>query len=86
MDLEKEKPGHTMLRKSIQVKELISRRNELQRLEHGDNSSTLVTCRVMESPWHTLRDTVMGRQTLQKGNKERNREGAAGTAISLGTK
>lgn len=26
MDLEKEKPGHTMLRKSIQVKELISRR------------------------------------------------------------
>lgn len=40
----------------------------------------------MESPWHTLRDTVMGRQTLQKGNKERKGEGAAGKAISLGTK
>lgn len=40
----------------------------------------------MESPWHTLRETVMGRQTLQKGNKERKGEGAAGKAISLGTK
>lgn len=58
----------------------------LQRLEHWDNPSTLGTCRVMEGPWHTLRDTVMSRLTLQKGNKECKGEGAAGTAISLGTK